>query len=146
MKDDRKLYEEFNKVWSVKDWIAYICCIAIIFFICIFGGGCKTTSSAVGSDGYTNAYIIGQLTESVNEFDRGIEATIAKSRNITDEIDRIDNLFSEYERAAIKLRDEIDNLRKQIEDENKSHIDRISIDSSTCDSIYSYDDSNGKGN
>jgi hypothetical protein len=107
-------YDGFDK----KDWLVYCLCVVIIVVICAFSG-CRTTKAATGTAGYTNAYILGQLTESVNEFDRGIGTAIEKSRNITDEVDRIDKLFTEYERSALRLRDEIDNLRKQIEDQNK---------------------------
>lgn len=107
-------YNGFDK----KDWLVYCLCVVIIIVICIFSG-CRTTKAATGTAGYTNAYILGQLTESVNEFDRGLGEAIEKSRNITDEVDRIDKLFTEYERSALRLRNEIDNLRKQIEEQNK---------------------------
>ena len=132
--------------FSKLDWIIYSVIAVILIFICILFGGCKTTNSATGNTGYTNAYIIGQLTQSVDEFDRGIGAAVEKSRSITDAIDRIDNLFTEYERAALKLRDEVDTLRKQIQDEDKSDNSGIINNSATHNNIYSVDGSNEQGN
>lgn len=134
-----------NGEFERKDWIIYICGVVIIFLICIFGG-CKTTASAAGNTGYTNAYIIGQLAESVNEFDRGAGEAVNKSRDITDAVDRIDSLFTEYERAALRLRDEVDSLRKQIQDKDKGDSGRDNSNSSTHNSLHNYDDYSGKGN
>ena len=118
-------YNGFDK----KDWIIYCLCVVIVIVVCIFSG-CRTTTAATGATGYTNAYILGQLKESVDEFDRGIGIAITKSRNITDEIERIDQLFTEYERSALRLRDEVDNLRKQIESQDKGNSDRVNNNSS----------------
>lgn len=120
--------------FTKKDWIIYICCVIIIFAVCIFSGGCASTSSKlqpIGNIRESNAFILGKLAESVNEFDRGLSEATTKSRNITNEIDRIDYLFSEYERTALQLRDEVDNLRKQIQNKDENNISAVNNNSTS---------------
>lgn len=133
-------YDNFTK----KECIIYFIIAAIIIFICIFFGGCATTQST-GNAGWSDAYIVGRLTESVDEFDRGINTAITKSRDITDAIDRIESLFSEYERAAIQLRDEVDSLRKQIQEKDECNNNRISNNSGSYNTGDYSDNSNNKG-
>ena len=67
-------YNGFTK----KDWIIYGVIAAVLIFISVFFGGCGSTriTTIPGDIRQSNAYIIGELAQSVNEFDRGLgEAT-----------------------------------------------------------------------
>lgn len=97
--------------------------IAAILFTCIFGS-CRTTRLP-GDIRQSNAYIIGELTQSVNEFDRGLGEATEKSRNLTDAIDRVDYLFQQYEQAAVRLRNEVNALRERLQKEEQDNSDRV---------------------
>ena len=63
-------YNGFTK----KDWIIYGVIAAVLIFISVFFGGCGSTriTTIPGDIRQSNAYIIGELAQSVNEFDRGL--------------------------------------------------------------------------
>ena len=100
----------------------------------------------IGNVRESNAFIIGKLEESVNEFDRGLSEATTKSRNITDAIDRIDYLFSEYERTALQLRDEVDSLRKQIQNKDENNISAVTNNSTSYNVGGDANDFTIKGN
>lgn len=111
-----------NGEFTKTDWIIYCVLIAIVVLICIFGG-CSTTriTTDPGDIRQSNAYIIGELTQSVDEFDRGLGEATEKSRNITDAIDRVDYLFQQYEQKAIRFRNEVDTLRERLQKEEQDY-------------------------
>lgn len=119
-----------NGEFTKTDWIIYCICIVIVVLICLLGG-CTTTriTTDPGDIRQSNAYIIGELTQSVDEFDRGLGEATEKSRNITDAIDRVDYLFQQYEQKAIRLRNEVDTLRERLQKEEQDYNDRNSGDS-----------------
>lgn len=119
-----------NGEFTKTDWIIYCICIVIVVLICLFGG-CSTTriTTDPGDIRQSNAYIIGELTQSVDEFDRGLGEATEKSRNITDAIDRVDYLFQQYEQKAIRLRNEVDTLRERLQKEEQDYNNRNSNNS-----------------
>ena len=79
-----------------------ICCISLLFI------GCKSTEHTdIGSIRESSSFIIGELESKIDSFDRGVERAFERSQSIEDEIDRVDYLFREYERAALQLREEL---------------------------------------
>lgn len=113
-------YNGFTK----KDWIIYGVIAAVLIFISVFFGGCASTriTTNPGDIRQSNAYIIGELAQSVNEFDRGLGEATEKSRNITDAVDRVDYLFQQYEQAALRLRNEVNTLRERLQKEEQNNI------------------------
>ena len=123
-----------NGEFTKTDWIIYGVCIVIVILVCIFTG-CSTTTRITTDTGdirQSNAFIIGELTQSVNEFDRGLGEATEKSRNITDAVDRVDYLFQQYEQKAIRLRNEVDTLRERLQKEEQSHNNGNPGDSAAC--------------
>ena len=121
-----------NGVFTKTDWIIYGLCVILVVLVCVFGG-CSTTrvTTDPGDIRQSNAYIIGELTQSVDEFDRGLGEATEKSRNITDAVDRVDYLFQQYEQKAVRLRNEVDTLRERLQKEEQDNNDRNSGDSAT---------------
>lgn len=119
-----------NGEFTKTDWIIYCICIVIVVLICLFGG-CSTTriTTDPGDIRQSNAYIIGELTQSVDEFDRGLGEATEKSRNITDAIDRVDYLFQQYEQKALRFRNEVDTLRERLQKEEQDYNNRNSNNS-----------------
>lgn len=119
-----------NGEFTKTDWIIYCICIVIVVLICLLGG-CSTTriTTDPGDIRQSNAYIIGELTQSVDEFDRGLGEATEKSRNITDAIDRVDYLFQQYEQKAIRFRNEVDTLRERLQKEEQDYNNRNSNNS-----------------
>ncbi len=109
--------------FSKKDWIIYGVIAALLIFISVFFGGCSTTrvTTDPGDIRQSNAYIIGELTQSINEFDRGLGEATEKSRNITDAVDRVDYLFQQYEQTALRLRNEVNTLRERLQKEEQDN-------------------------
>lgn len=90
---------------------AVVCCISWLFT------GCKTTelNTDVGNIRESSAFILGELESKIDAFDRGVERAIERSQSITDEVERVDYLFREYERAALQLRKELVETRAKLE-------------------------------
>ena len=90
---------------------AVVCCIYWLFT------GCKTAelNTDVGNIRESGAFILGELESKINAFDRGVERAIERSQSITDEVERVDYLFREYERAALQLRKELVETRAKLE-------------------------------
>lgn len=122
-----------NGVFTKTDWIIYGLFVILIVLVCIFGG-CSTTrvTTDPGDIRQSNAYIIGELTQSVDEFDRGLGEATEKSRNITDAVDRVDYLFQQYEQEAVRLRNEVDTLRERLQKEEQGHNNRDANNSAAC--------------
>lgn len=128
-------YDGFEK----KDWLIYGIIAALLIFISVFFGGCSTTrvTTDPGDIRQSNAYIIGELTQSIDEFDRGFGEATEKSRNITDAVNRVDYLFQQYEQAALRLRNEVNTLRERLQKEEQDY-NNVNFGDSA-----SYLDSNG---
>lgn len=78
--------------------------------------GCKSTEHTdIGNIRESSSYILGELAASVDAFDRGVEGAIERSKNITDEVDRLDYLFGEYEQAALRLREDLRKTKAELE-------------------------------
>ena len=94
-----------------KFFIVFVAICTSLLFV-----GCKTTEHTdIGSIRESSSYILGELEASVDAFDRGVEGAIERSKSITDEVDRLDYLFGEYERAALQLRKELTETRAKLE-------------------------------
>lgn len=103
--------------------IVYVAGVVIFLsFFIMFGSGCSTTIKHrdTGDIRNTDSYIVGGLESAVSDFDDGIGRTIRESKGIADEVDRLEFLFNRYEQNALQLRDEVDDLRKQIEGAGES--------------------------
>ena len=90
----------------------------IVFVVCtsLLLVGCKTTEPTdIGDIRRSSTYILGELESSITTFDRGVERALERSKNITDEVERLDYLFREYERAALQLRDELRETKAKLE-------------------------------
>lgn len=102
--------------------VVVVCTVIASFIVC--AGGCVTvkTRRNTGDIRLTDSYIAGSLESAVSDFDGGIGRTIRESRDIADEIDRLEFLFNRYEQHALHLRNEVDSLRRQIEISDKSDL------------------------
>lgn len=90
--------------------ILFVICTSLLFV------GCKTTEHRdIGNLRESSTYILGELAASVEAFDRGVESALERSKNITDEVDRLDYLFREYERAALQLREDYRKAKAELE-------------------------------
>lgn len=105
------------------------CAVIASFVVCL--GGCATvrTRRNAGDIRLTDTYIAGSLESAVSDFDGGIGRTIRESEGIADEVDRLEFLFNRYEQHAMRLRNEVDNLRRQIEVSGKSDLGGVDSDS-----------------
>lgn len=85
-------------------------CMSLLFV------GCKSTEHTdIGNIRESSTYILGELEASVQAFDRGVERALERSKNITDEVARLDYLFGEYERAALRLREDYRKAKAELE-------------------------------
>ena len=85
-------------------------CISMLFI------GCKSTEHTdIGNIRESSAFILGELESSIEDFDRGVERALERSKNITDEVVRLDYLFGEYEQAALRLRDDFIKTKAELE-------------------------------
>ena len=125
-------YNGFEKI----DWIIYCIIVAILLAVSILFGGCSSTrvTTDPGNIRGTNAYWAGRLEESISEFDRGTRAAVEKSRSITDTVERVDKIFREYEQTALRLRDEVDTLRREMQNVEKGSNNTVINNSSTYNS------------
>ena len=89
--------------------------LLVAFSVCL--GGCSTlkTRRNAGDIRQSDAYVLGGIESAVSNFDDGIGRAIRESQGIADEVDRLEFLFNRYEQHALRLRDEVDSLRRQIE-------------------------------
>ena len=85
----------------------------VVVSMLVCASGCAT--ARIGTDSgkirESDAYVIGQLDQSLEEFDRGIRNAVNRSRGMESEIQRLNYLFGEYEQAALRLRDEVREIR-----------------------------------
>ena len=122
MKDD-----EFTKSQKIVRGAAgallafVVLCVVAAF--CAGLGGCAT-GTRIGTDSgsvrESSAYIFGRLEESVEGFDRGVADAIRRSQKIEDDIERLEFLFRQYEQAALRLRDEVDKVRRGKQEAGKN--------------------------
>lgn len=93
-----------------KFFIVFVVCTPLLLI------GCKTTEPAdIGNIRESSSFILGELESSIATFDRGVGRAIERSKSITDEVERLDYLFREYERAALQLRDELRETKAKLE-------------------------------
>ena len=110
-------------------------CMSLLFI------GCKTTEyTDIGNIRESSSFIVGELESSIEDFDRGVERAIERSKSIEDEIDRADYLFREYEQAALRLREDL--IKTKAELEKLQNI----YDSSDSDSTINDSSSSGNNN
>lgn len=110
-------------------------CMSLLFI------GCKTTEyTDIGNIRESSSFIVGELEASIEDFDRGVERAIERSKSIEDEIDRADYLFREYEQAALRLREDL--IKTKAELEKLQNI----YDSSDSDSTINDSSSSGNNN
>ena len=124
------LHGGYSGFWAEKIVVRAFA-VGVVFFAVAFvalfvvcAGGCSTTRTRrdAGDIRLTDSYIVGGLESAVSDFDCGIGRTIRESKGIADEVDRLEFLFNRYEQNALRLRDEVDNLRKQIEGAGESDL------------------------
>lgn len=85
-------------------------CMSLLFI------GCKSAEHTdIGSIRESSAFIIGELENSIDAFDRGVGRAVERSKSITDEVARLDYLFGEYEQAALRLREELRETKAKLE-------------------------------
>lgn len=98
-----------------------------LFLICfsiVVLSGCKSTEHADTANVVQgDSYSAGQLEATIQALDgttadsrKRIEQLIGTSRGIEDTAERIDYLFTGYEREVQRLLDEVDTIRKQAEE------------------------------
>lgn len=110
-------------------------CMSLLFI------GCKTTEyTDIGNIRESSSFIVGELESSIEDFDRGVERAIERSKSIEDEIDRADYLFREYEQAALRLREDL--IKTKAELEKLQNI----YDNSDSDSTINDSSSSGNNN
>lgn len=117
--------------------------IGFVFVVCttLLLIGCKSAEHTdIGNIRESSSYILGELESSITTFDRGVGRAIERSKSITDEVERLDYLFREYERAALQLRED---LRK-----TKAELEALSniYDSSGCSGIVNDSSSSSNDN
>lgn len=106
----------------------------ITVFLSMLFTGCKTTEHTdIGNIRESSTFILGELEASVEAFDRGVERALERSKNITDEVARLDYLFGEYERAALQLREDYRKAKAELEALQNIH-DNSDSDSTVDDS------------
>lgn len=124
--------DKSNELDFEKFFIKTLALVAMLF-VCAFiplclvcATGCSTTIKHrnAGDIRNTDSYIVGGLESAVSDFDDGIGRAIRESRGIADEVDRLEFLFNRYEQYALRLRNEVDSLRKQIEGKDEGTLDR----------------------
>ena len=105
-----------------------ICCISLLFI------GCKTTEHTdIGNIRQSGAFVIGELESSIEAFDRNVGRAVERSKNIEDELARLDYLFGEYEQAALRLREDLRKAKAELE-EIQNIYDNSDSDSTVNDS------------
>lgn len=93
-----------------KFFIVFVICAPLLLI------GCKSAEHTdIGNIRESSSYILGELAASVDAFDRGVEGAIERSKSITDEVDRLDYLFGEYEQAALRLREDLRKTKAELE-------------------------------
>ena len=102
-------------------WFNYITITILFFSLPLLFSGCKTTGQSNNSIP-ADTYSVGRLEGTICSLDtilddstNRINSITEASRDITDGIDRLEYLFTEYERETSRLREEIDNLKRELE-------------------------------
>lgn len=122
-----------------KFFIVFVACISLLLI------GCKSAelNRDIGNIRESSTFILGELAASVDAFERGVEGAIERSKSITDEVDRLDYLFGEYERAALRLREDLRKTKAELE--KLQNIYDNSDSDSTVDDSRSSCNNNTKG-
>ena len=99
--------------------------VVLVAAFCLCLGGCSTlkTRRNAGDVRQSDAFILGELESAVSDFDGGIGRAIRESKGIADEVGRLEYLFDKYEQHAMRLRDEVNRLRAEIEGKGESNLD-----------------------
>lgn len=88
----------------------------ITVFLSMLFAGCKSTEHTdIGNIRESSTFILGELESSIATFDRGVGRAIERSKSIADEVERLDYLFREYERAALQLREDYRKAKAELE-------------------------------
>ena len=132
MKRREDSYEDVyeNKIagffWNAAGFMFGLGVAVLVAIFCLYVGGCSTlkTRRNAGDIRNTDSFVLGELEGAVSAFDDGIGRAIRESRGIADEVDRLEFLFNRYEQQALRLRNEVDNLRKQIENKGEDYLGR----------------------
>ena len=137
MKDEEEYFDKKKRFMRFfAGGLLLFVVILVVAAFCLCAGGCSTTR--VGTDSgdirKSYSYIAGSLESAVAEFDRGIARAESHSRGIQDEIERLDYLFGQYEQKAIRLRDEVNSLRAEIE-----RLEKVRDDSGSAGSVVHSD-------
>lgn len=100
-----------------------VCVVVLSIVVCL--GGCATvrTRRNAGDIRKSDTYIAGGIESAVSAFDDGIGRAVRESRGIADEVDRLEFLFVRYEQQALRLRNEVNNLRAKIESSGENNLD-----------------------
>lgn len=135
MNDEEEYFDKTERFLRVfAGGLLLLVAVIVVAAFCLCAGGCSTTriTTDPGDIRQSNAYIIGELTQSVNEFDRGLGEATEKSRSITDAVDRVDYLFQQYEQAALRLRNEVNTLGERLQKEEQDYNGRNISNNSSC--------------
>ena len=124
--EDEKFLESVEKFAKTCGGalLAFGVLVAVAVY-CVCLGGCATTRTRgnAGDIRLTDSFILGGLENAVSDFDDGIGRAVRESRGIADEIDRLEFLFDRYEQQALRLRDEVNRLRAEIENKSEDNLD-----------------------
>ena len=93
--------------------------LSILFvavYISLLFIGCKSAEyTDIGNIRETSAFVLGELESKINDFDRDVGRAVERSKSITDEVERLDYLFREYEQAALRLREDLRKTKAELE-------------------------------
>lgn len=116
-----------NKTWLgvVAGGMLGFVAILVVAAFCVCSSGCATsrTRRNAGDIRLSDSYILGGIENAVSNFDDGIGRAVRESKGIANEVDRLEFLFNRYEQHALRLRDEVNNLRAEIKNARKDNLD-----------------------
>lgn len=106
-------------------WFFMVTCIVMLVLLSMLCTGCATVGGLSGEDTElvaANSRNLGRIESTVSSLERTVESSTERleiveraSERIKDSGERLDYLFSEYEREVGRLLDEIDSLRAREE-------------------------------
>lgn len=112
-------YNGFTK----KDWVVYSVIIAILIFISVLFGGCKSTRGSVDANLIRDTQLITRVESALSDFDDAIAVAIRETNNIEDSVERVTELFERYERATLQLRADLRKTKAELENLQKIYGD-----------------------
>lgn len=93
-----------------KIFVILAVCMSLLFI------GCKSAEHTdIGSIRESSSYVLGELESSIDAFDRNVGRAVERSKDIEDEVARLDYLFGEYEQAALRLREDLRKTKAELE-------------------------------